>query len=78
MSQEKSTTENWLGERIRELRKERNISQEALAVKAGVAMVSLAKIEQWKISNPGFLSIWKISIALGVSVDEFIGSQKPE
>lgn len=71
-------TPNWIGERIRELRKEKGISQEALAVKAGMPMVSLAKVEQGKIQKPAFQMVWKIAIALGVSVDEFIGSQKPE
>ncbi len=78
MSKNMINTPNWIGERIRELRKEKGISQEALAVKAGMPMVSLAKVEQGKIQKPAFQMVWKIAIALGVSVDEFIGSQKPE
>ena len=73
-----SSAENWIGTRIREFRKERGISQEALAVKAGIPMVSLAKVEQGKIQKPAFPMIWKISIALGITLDEFVEGLKPE
>lgn len=73
-----SSAENKIGLRIRELRKQKAMSQEALAVKAGIPMVSLAKIEQWQIKKPSFSIVWKITIGLGVTLDEFIEGLEPE
>ncbi|MDD5376550.1 MAG: helix-turn-helix transcriptional regulator [Candidatus Gracilibacteria bacterium] len=67
-----SAAENWIGERVRELRKDKGISQEVLAVKAGIPMVSLAKVEQGQIKKPSFPMVWKITIALGISLNEFV------
>lgn len=78
MSKEESISSNWIGERIRETRKTQGISQEALAFKAWLPVVTLAKIEQWKIFNPGLQSIWKITIALGLGLDEFVQGHEPE
>lgn len=78
MSEKTLDTKNWLGERIRVLRKEKKISQEALAIKAGIPMVSLAKVEQGKIQKPAFQMVWKIVVALEMTLDEFVENQGPE
>lgn len=72
------SVENWIGTRIRELRKKKGLSQEALAVKAGIPMVSLAKVEQGKIQKPAFQMIWKIAFALSIWLDEFVGGRQPK
>lgn len=73
-----SSAENWIWIRIRELRNQKGISQEVLAVKAGIPMVSLAKVEQWQIKKPGFPMVWKISIALGVTLNELVEGLDPK
>ncbi|MDD2891475.1 MAG: helix-turn-helix transcriptional regulator [Candidatus Gracilibacteria bacterium] len=78
MPANKSLSENWIGERIRELRRIKGISQEALAIKAGIPMVSLAKVEQGKIQKPAFQMVWKIVVALEITLDEFVEGQESE
>lgn len=58
--------------RIKELRETAKISQEVLAMKVGIPLVTLAKIEQSKIEKPAFQTIWKIALALGCTLDEFV------
>lgn len=59
-----------VGNRIRYLRKQRGISQEKLALIAGVDRTYLAGIESGK-RNATIISLEKIINALGVSMKDF-------
>lgn len=61
-----------LGERIKELRTEQNMSISELAEKAGVAKSYLSSIERNKQTNPSIQFIEKISDALDVSVNDLL------
>ena len=59
-----------VGNRIRYLRKQRGISQEKLALIAGIDRTYLAGIESGK-RNATLISLEKIINALGVSMKDF-------
>ena len=59
-----------VGNRIRYLRKQRGISQEKLALIAGIDRTYLAGIESGK-RNATIISLEKIINALGVSMKDF-------
>jgi len=59
-----------VGQRIRELRLKQNLSQEKLALKAGVDRTYLAGVESGK-RNATITSIDKIVTALGVELKDF-------
>lgn len=59
-----------VGNRIRYLRKQRGISQEKLALIAGIDRTYLAGIESGK-KNATIISLEKIINALGVSMKDF-------
>jgi transcriptional regulator with XRE-family HTH domain len=63
-----------IGERIEELRKEKNLTQEKLAEKAGLHRAYFWDIENGR--NISIKTIYKISQALGVTLSEFFGSFK--
>ncbi|MEW6607033.1 MAG: helix-turn-helix domain-containing protein [bacterium] len=58
-----------LGERIRTLRKAKNISQETLAEKADLHTTYLGQIERAEV-NASINTIYKIALALGISLSE--------
>lgn len=57
------------GERVRELRKEKEISQEELADRAGVHRTYIGMIERGE-KNITIVNIQKIAKALGVGIKE--------
>lgn len=59
-----------VGQRIKELRRGEGISQEKLALKAGIDRTYLAGIEKGK-RNPSIKSLEKIINALDISFGEF-------
>lgn len=59
-----------VGERIRLLRKQAGLSQEKLALKAGLDRTYLAGIESGK-RNATILSLEKIATSLNVQIKEF-------
>ena len=63
------TIEKSFGDRIRELRKEKQLSQEELAFKAGVHRTYLGGIERGE-RNPSLRNISAIADALGISLSE--------
>jgi transcriptional regulator with XRE-family HTH domain len=58
--------------RIKELRDKKGITQEELAQKVWIPIVTLVKTEQGKIEKPAFQTIWKIAVALWCTLDEFV------
>lgn len=58
------------GERIKELRKANSLSQERLALNAGIATAYLGLIERGK-RNPTVVTVENICSALGISLAEF-------
>lgn len=61
-----------IGEKIKKLRNENNLSISELAEKAGVAKSYLSSIERNIQSNPSIQFIEKIGQVLGVSVNELL------
>ena len=64
-----NNTQNELGQRIKELRQAKGLSQEELAFKAGVHRTYLGGIERGE-RNPALKNIAAIAEALGVSLSE--------
>jgi XRE family transcriptional regulator, master regulator for biofilm formation len=61
-----------IGEKIKQLRKEKKLSISELAERAGVAKSYLSSIERNLQSNPSIQFIEKISEVLGVTVNELL------
>lgn len=60
-----------IGERLRELRKEQGLAQEALAFRAGVSVSTVARTEGGKLS-PTLDTLASLAGALGVTVSELV------
>ncbi len=65
-----------VGLRIRALRQERGLSQEALADLAEIHRTYLGDIERGK-RNPALENLYAIAVALGVSVRELFPPENP-
>ncbi len=61
------------GKRVRELRQEQGLSQEALAFKAGIDRTYMTSIENGK-RNVSIQNIEKVITALEITVKEFFAS----
>lgn len=61
-----------LGQAIKRAREAAGLTQDGLSDKAGLAYSTLAKIEQGAIKNPSFDTVYSITQALGVSVEELL------
>ena len=59
-----------LAQNIKKLRKQRKLSQEELAKKAGVTYSTLIKLESGANKNPTIKTIQQIAAALEVTLDE--------
>jgi len=64
-----------LGARIRQLRVERNILQQDLASMCNFEKSNMARLEAGR-SNPKFLTLYKISIALNVPLSQLVDLEK--
>jgi transcriptional regulator with XRE-family HTH domain len=69
MAREVST----LGQRVREAREARGMSQQALAMAAGLSMSVVTQIEQGLKQDLKFASVVRLAQALGVSLDVLAG-----
>ncbi|WP_457608036.1 helix-turn-helix domain-containing protein [Nitratifractor sp.] len=58
-----------LGERIKSLRKERGMTQEALAKRAGISRTTLSKLENGYIAQISVVTLSEILNALGYELD---------
>jgi transcriptional regulator with XRE-family HTH domain len=56
---------------VKQLREERDITQEELAYEAGITVSSLSRIERG-LNSPGWITVGKIIKALGVSLAELV------
>lgn len=63
---------NTIGSKIKRLRLEKDMTQEELAVKAGIPYATLIKIEGDTVKNPTINTLQKLAQALEVSVDELL------
>jgi transcriptional regulator with XRE-family HTH domain len=63
-----------VGQRLKQLREEQNISMRGLAVKSGLSANALSMIERGKTS-PSVSTLHKLSDALGVPITEFFNQQ---
>jgi len=61
-----------LSDQIREVRKERGISQQRLAERAGLALSQVGKLEQGAITDPHIGTLRQIATALGIPVAELL------
>lgn len=59
-----------MGNKIRERRLEKGMSQDKLADLSGVDRVSISLIETGKTVNPSIKTLGKIALALGTTVDD--------
>lgn len=67
-------TNNALANRLKELCQEKNISYRALGEKIGMSGTRIARIANGMTSNPGVYTMIQICDGLGVSLDEFFGT----
>ncbi len=65
-----------LAQNIRKLRTKRKLSQEQLAVKAGITCSTLAKIESGVNKNPTIRTLSKIADVFNVKIDYLVGRNK--
>jgi transcriptional regulator with XRE-family HTH domain len=65
-----------LGPRVKELREAAGMSQQALAVAAGVSISVVTQIEQGKKADPRLSTVAALASALGVTVDGLLVSDR--
>ena len=66
-----------VGNRIREARKKKDLTQTELGMEIGYSMNGIAKIERGE-SDPKLSSLLKIAAALDLDIDYVVGSDKSE
>lgn len=66
-----------VGQEIQRLRNERKLTLEDLSRAAGVSKSMLSEIERNK-ANPTIAVVWRLTNALGISLDALFAYQKPE
>lgn len=58
-----------LGKTIKDLRKQRGLSQESLAEQSGISRATLSKLENGYIANISIVTINQILSVLGLQID---------
>ena len=61
-----------INKKIKKYRKDKKLSQEELARKAGVTYSTIIKIESGANDNPTVKTLKKIADALGTTIDELV------
>jgi transcriptional regulator with XRE-family HTH domain len=64
-----------IGRRVKDLREAAKMTQQDLAVKAGLNAGVLASIEQGKTNDPRASTLRALAKALGVSIDRLAGEE---
>jgi transcriptional regulator with XRE-family HTH domain len=67
-----------IGDRLKQLRTAAKLTQQALAVKAGLSVSAVIHIEAGRVPDPRVRTIQAIARALGVTVDEIISEEEGE
>lgn len=67
---------NVLGHRLKELCEQKNVSYSELAEKSGVPVKRILRMAWGGSSNPGVFIMLKICDALGITLDEFFGTEE--
>ena len=62
-----------LSKRLKELRKDRNWTQQELAQKASLSFNAITKIEQGAAKHPTLKTLLKLTEAFGIGLDELVG-----
>jgi len=62
-----------LSKKLKELRKERNWTQQKLAEKAGLSFNAVTKIEQGAAEHPTLKTLLKLANAFDVTLDKLVG-----
>lgn len=62
-----------ISKRLKELRKERNWTQQDLAQKANLSFNAITKIEQGAAKHPTLKTLIKLAEAFGTGLDELVG-----
>ena len=62
-----------VAETIKRLRRQKSLSLEELAQMSGVSRSMLSQIER-DATNPTVATLWRITSALGISIDEVLGT----
>lgn len=68
---ENQDTLNKLGQKIKEIRQNKNLSQESLAHKCGFDRTYISMLERGK-RNPSYLNLLKLCKGLEVSIKELV------
>ena len=63
-----------LGEALQQARKNKGLTQQQLCQVTGLSYSTLAKIERGAIKSPSVFTVAQITSALGISIDEVVGS----
>jgi transcriptional regulator with XRE-family HTH domain len=66
-----------LAERIRDTRRARGLTQERVAVPAGVSLRAYRALESGEATDPRFSTLQRIASVLGVTVGELVGEADP-
>jgi transcriptional regulator with XRE-family HTH domain len=73
---ESTATPPSVADAIKRLRRHAGLSLDELAQRCGVSRSMLSQIER-DTTNPTVATLWRITQALGVSIDEVLGQPKP-
>jgi transcriptional regulator with XRE-family HTH domain len=65
-----------LSKRLKQLRKERDWTQQKLAEEAGLSFNAITKIEQGAAEHPTLKTLIKLANAFGIGLDELVGNIK--
>lgn len=61
-----------IGDKLKQIRKEKNLTQDALARKAEIPYTTLTKIETNVITKPTIQTVMKLAKGLEITIDELI------
>jgi transcriptional regulator with XRE-family HTH domain len=65
-------------DRLKQLRTAAGLTQQALAVRAGLSVSAVVQIESGKTPDPRVLTLQAIAKALSVTLDDFVVGDEPE
>src|SRR5829696_8400375 len=66
-----------IGTKVQAIRKEQGLSQQALAVKSGLTVSFVSKLEQGVIQDPHYSTLSQLAYALGKAVADLTGEELP-